>query len=76
VVGAGECRLNFAITYHSETITGAVTWTEEGPALRVPPETFGMIDGKPTGSAVAMFGAINVAQESCDWFGRRNDPPH
>jgi len=59
VVGsAGECRFNFAITYHNKTITGAVAWTEEGPVLRVPPETFGMIDGKPAGDAAAMFGAV------------------
>jgi len=57
VAGAGDCRF-FTITYHNKTITGGVAWTKEGPVLRVPVETFGMIDGKPTEDAAAMFGAV------------------
>jgi hypothetical protein len=29
--------LKFTITYRNEAITGSDAWTEDGPALRVPP---------------------------------------
>ena len=57
-VAGADCRLNFTITYHHKSITGAIAWTEEGPVLWMPAETLVLIDGKITDDAGAMFGAI------------------
>jgi hypothetical protein len=63
VVGAGECGLNFTITYHNEAIKGSIAYTENGFALRMPIETFFVIDGKLSEDAGAVFGAIILGEK-------------
>ena len=58
VVADGECGLHFTITYRNETITGSIAWTEEGLALRVPPEAFVIADGKLAEYSIDIYRAI------------------
>jgi hypothetical protein len=58
VVAEGECGLEFTVTYRNQTITGSIAWTEEGLALRVPPEAFVIANGKLAENAGDIYGAI------------------
>ena len=58
VVGDGECGLNFTVAYRNEAVTGAITWTDEGLAVRVPPEAFVVVGRKLAENAGDVYGAI------------------
>jgi hypothetical protein len=57
-VSDGECGLAFTIAYRNETITGSIAFADDSWTLRLPAQSFLVVNGKLTENTGDVFDAI------------------